>query len=657
MNKSPLLSFAGKWNWSNDSKIGVVPFYDQIKLGVSQKNGLVLGGWSWAGWDNKIINTINIAILTQNDDGSLRLNTSDYIDNSITNGQGSVVVADLNGDGYDDIFLGAHNESPLINTSSTVYLSKGANHFDKFNLADNTQSHSATLGIMDGHWVISVAGYGSEGDPLYQWDTKTNSIKLLSWGNTYKGNLYGSSSVVSDFNGDGKSELVIVDFKWGPGYETRGQEATLALYELSGMNLVGNPRIISRPYFNGKSEYSSFKSAFDDKTHNYRIWAEDFNNDGKIDLINAAGIWSPQDGWTISKLQMLQNKGGFEFTDKTDLLSQAYDGDKSFIDYSMQFVETDKSGIHSYLLANDNGFNGKQGNYFLLNDGTGKLYVALHNEFLNWSDSIINYLYDNKLYDPKGSTLSVKFIPYQLSDNSINYLGSIAGNLVNFPLSYNPNFDYKKSINIIDRNESKNIRTFAGDDSLNEINRGGETTINLGLGLDTVSYSGSYKSYEINNKTNEIIIRKINSPLLIDYLQQVERIRFSDQSLALDISGNAGTTAKILGAVFGKDSITNKNYVGIGLSLLDAGWSYDNLAGLALDAVGAKTNDQIVSLLWTNVIGFKPTSADKQPFIAMLENGMSAGALAHLAADTSFNTTNINLVGLAQTGIEYIPVS
>jgi hypothetical protein len=108
--------------------------------------------------------------------------------------------------------------------------------------------------------------------------------------------------------------------------------------------------------------------------------------------------------------------------------------------------------------------------------------------------------------------------------------------------------------------------------------------------------------------------------------------------------------------VFGKDSVLNKSYVGIGLSFLDAGWTYDNLAGLALDSAGAKTNDQIVSLLWTNVIGTKPTPADKQPFIALLENGMKAGALAHLAADTSFNTTNINLVGLAQTGIEYIPV-
>ncbi len=126
--------------------------------------------------------------------------------------------------------------------------------------------------------------------------------------------------------------------------------------------------------------------------------------------------------------------------------------------------------------------------------------------------------------------------------------------------------------------------------------------------------------------------------------------------IAYDIDKNAGTTAKILGAVFGKQAVTNKAYVGIGLHFLDAGWTYDNLAGLALDVAGAKTNDQIVSLLWANVIGSKPTAADKQPFIALLENGMTAGALAHLAADSSFNTTNINLVGLAQTGIEYTPV-
>jgi hypothetical protein len=38
----------------------------------------------------------------------------------------------------------------------------------------------------------------------------------------------------------------------------------------------------------------------------------------------------------------------------------------------------------------------------------------------------------------------------------------------------------------------------------------------------------------------------------------------------------------------------------------------------------------------------------------MLQNGMAPGALAHMAADLSINTANINLVGLMQSGIEYI---
>ncbi|MCX8482986.1 MAG: hypothetical protein ORN50_05345, partial [Crocinitomicaceae bacterium] len=173
--------------------------------------------------------------------------------------------------------------------------------------------------------------------------------------------------------------------------------------------------------------------------------------------------------------------------------------------------------------------------------------------------------------------------------------------------------------------------------------REGIEVLNLPTGTSQKSIGNNLFELQLNNGTSV-------------FTSGVERLKFTDKSLALDFNGNAGTTAKILGAVFGKESVSNKNYFGIGLSFLDAGWTYDNLAGLALDAAGAKTNDQIVSLLWTNVIGTKPTAADKQPFIALLDNGMAPGALAHLAADTSFNTTNINLVGLAQTGIEYIPV-
>jgi hypothetical protein len=109
--------------------------------------------------------------------------------------------------------------------------------------------------------------------------------------------------------------------------------------------------------------------------------------------------------------------------------------------------------------------------------------------------------------------------------------------------------------------------------------------------------------------------------------------------------------------VFGKDSLSNKQYVGIGLSLLDAGMSTNTLSSLAVDAANLKTNDLIVSTLWKNVFGTTATSADKAPYVKLLDDGMSAGTLAWLAADTSFNKVNINIVGLAQTGIEYIPVN
>jgi serralysin len=177
--------------------------------------------------------------------------------------------------------------------------------------------------------------------------------------------------------------------------------------------------------------------------------------------------------------------------------------------------------------------------------------------------------------------------------------------------------------------------------------------IDGGYGIDTVLYE---VDADLRKVTENWLVGDKNSVAGIDTLANIERIGFKNKYLALDLDSNAGVTVKILGAVFGKESVDNKSYVGIGLHFLDSGWTYDNLAALALDAAGAKTNDEIVSLLWKNVIGTQATSTDKAPYIALLENGTSPGALAHLAADSSLNTTNINLVGLLQTGIEYTPI-
>jgi hypothetical protein len=142
----------------------------------------------------------------------------------------------------------------------------------------------------------------------------------------------------------------------------------------------------------------------------------------------------------------------------------------------------------------------------------------------------------------------------------------------------------------------------------------------------------------------------------VDSLTNVERLQFTDKSFALDLDGNAGTNAKVIGAVLGKAALKDAANFGIYLSYLDKGMSYSDLGALVLNQVGATTNDAIVSRLWLNVIGSPASPLDKAPFVKMLNDGMKAGDLVVLAAETTFNTSNINLVGLALTGIEYTAI-
>jgi FG-GAP-like repeat len=173
-------------------------------------------------------------------------------------------------------------------------------------------------------------------------------------------------------------------------------------------------------------------------------------------------------------------------------------------------------------------------------------------------------------------------------------------------------------------------------------------------GVDTVYVNGRRSEFELAFNQDLTLTDKTGL-FGRDTLKQVERIRFDDSKLAFDLSGNAGKVVKLLGATFGKSALTNKEYVGAGLSLLDQGMSYQDLAALALSVTKKSSATDICNLLWTNIFGKAPTAADIAPYKAMLDSGqMSIGALATLAADTTFNTTNIGLVGLSQTGIEYV---
>lgn len=175
-------------------------------------------------------------------------------------------------------------------------------------------------------------------------------------------------------------------------------------------------------------------------------------------------------------------------------------------------------------------------------------------------------------------------------------------------------------------------------------------------GIDTVIIPASFAQYSINQiATHSFRSAEKSNANNQDQLNNVERILFNDAKLALDLDDHAGWIAKLLGAVFGKASVANQAYVGIGLNEADARGDYQQLASYALSANGLTTHEQIVTTLWANLFGTAPSSAEKSSYIKMLDSGeISPAGLAIIAADSEINTQNINLVGLTQQGIAYI---
>lgn len=205
------------------------------------------------------------------------------------------------------------------------------------------------------------------------------------------------------------------------------------------------------------------------------------------------------------------------------------------------------------------------------------------------------------------------------------------------------------------------IRGLEGNDRLT--GGGGNDLIDGGDGIDTAVYNGNRANYKLTRTEFGWSAEAILGGEGTDWLLSMERLRFSDTSVALDLDGHAGTAAQILRALFGPSYLGNKQFVGISLHYLDSGVSYEALVALAVGTdvfaslAGGRSNAAFVNHVYRNVVGTAPSAGELAAFVSLLDSGThTQESLALLACQVDINANSVDIVGLAATGIEFLPL-
>jgi hypothetical protein len=102
------------------------------------------------------------------------------------------------------------------------------------------------------------------------------------------------------------------------------------------------------------------------------------------------------------------------------------------------------------------------------------------------------------------------------------------------PLGINLFADFRKDITITNRNGSRRIRTFGGNDVINKTAGDPDATVDGGVGRDKVAYPKARAAYIVAKAASgAYTIRDTASGGTTDTLTNVETAQFSDTSLDL----------------------------------------------------------------------------------------------------------------------------
>jgi subtilisin-like proprotein convertase family protein/subtilisin family serine protease len=187
----------------------------------------------------------------------------------------------------------------------------------------------------------------------------------------------------------------------------------------------------------------------------------------------------------------------------------------------------------------------------------------------------------------------------------------------------------------------------------------GNDTLDGGAGIDTAIYQDKKSDFTITKTSNGFTIVDTTGTEGSDTLINIERLQFSDTTLAFDIHGNAGLAYRLYQAAF--DRKPDAAGLGYWIEHLDTGLDMNDVAYNFLNSDEFVTlygknvsNTAFVTQLYENVLHREPETAGYQYWVNVLDTGLGSRQVV-LASFSDSAENQAQVIGSIQNGIEFTP--
>jgi len=187
----------------------------------------------------------------------------------------------------------------------------------------------------------------------------------------------------------------------------------------------------------------------------------------------------------------------------------------------------------------------------------------------------------------------------------------------------------------------------------------GRVLINGSDGLDKLVYNAPQANYIFSRSGTSFIVSDTTDSSKTSVLNGIERLVFSDISVALDINGSAGQIYRLYQAAFDREPDLSGlgfwiNAMDHGVSLVDVAENFISSPEFS-DRYGANLNDvAFVNNLYHNILGRAPEQAGFDYWLNVLQEGKAA-CDAVLTGFSESLENQILITGTIVDGIMYLP--